>query len=266
MPNISFFGKKTFLDKKKGKLMAVSSLIRGEQIAERLGGRFNPTEDYENDICIYIKPGNVKFEGKPYIDIVDEENPLVRNPDIPAIACSEFSYKMLSKLPHKKLVLIPQHHCNFDKEKRTREGITTIGMIGQPGAFTLVPKEIEEKLAEKGIEFVQHSGVLTRQDSIDFFKSIDVQLIWRPYYIKLGNPLKLVNASSFGVPTIALPDNGLLEMEGFYLPAHTPDEVITQLDRLIKEPSLYDTYANKCLEKSEEYHIDSICKLYKELI
>jgi len=265
MPNISIFCGRPYFSKTKKKMMSLSSLIRGHQIAERLGAKLNPTEGYENDVCIYVKPGERKFEGIPYIDIVDEEGALIRHPEIPVIACSEFSGKVLSKYPHKKIVVIPQQHCNFERLKRTRNDITCVGMIAQPGAWPYVPKEIGERLKERGIEFVQYSNFLTRQDIVDFYQKIDVQVMWRPFNLKMGNPLKLVNAMSFGVPTIALPDNGILELEGYYLKAYTPDDVITQLDRLIREPSLYEEYSLKGLAKAEEYHIDNICKLYKEL-
>jgi hypothetical protein len=245
--------------------MSLSSLIRGHQIAERLGAKLNPTEGYENDVCIYVKPGERKFEGIPYIDIVDEEGALIRHPEIPVIACSEFSGKVLSKYPHKKIVVIPQQHCNFERLKRTRNDITCVGMIGQSGAWLHVPDYIGERLKERGIELIQYSNFLTRQDIIDYHLKIDVQLMWRPFNLKMGNPLKLVNAMSFGIPTIALPDDGIGELDGYYLPAHTPEEVITQLDRLIKEPSLYEEYSLKGIAKAEEYHIDNICKLYKEL-
>ena len=264
MSDISIFCRRPFMG--KGKMMAVSSMIRGEQVAERLGAKLNPKEGYDNDVCIYVKPSGNKFEGRPYIDVVDEEGPVIRNPDVPAIACSEFSYKVLSKFNPKKLVLIPQQHCNFERAKRTREGVKAVGMVAQREAFPLVPKEIATGLAEKGIEFVQYSTFRTRQDIVDFYNRIDVQLIWRPFNLKLGNPLKLVNAMSFGVPTIALPDDGILELDGFYLSAGSPSEVSTQLDRLIREPDLYEEYSQKGLEKAEQYHIDNICKLYKELL
>jgi glycosyltransferase involved in cell wall biosynthesis len=247
-------------------MMRVSSTIRGNQIAERLGAKLNPKSGYQNDVCVYVKPSlGTVFEGNPYIDVVDEEGPLVNNLNIPAIACSEFSYKVLSKFKSKKLVLIPQQHCNFDRLKRERKDITVVGVIGQPEAFPRIPAEIGDILSTKGIMFLQYSKFITREDVVNFYKNIDIQLIWRPYRIKLGNPLKLVNSMSFGVPTIALPDNGLIEMEGYYLPANNPNEFATQLDNLISNPNLYNDYSSKGMVKSEEYHIDNICKLYQQL-
>ena len=80
--DISFFAKPPFLNVspnvpyvfdgkpiKRGHLLRVSSLIRGNQMAEYLGGKLNPTEGYENDVCIYVKPHvprgmDFKFEGR----------------------------------------------------------------------------------------------------------------------------------------------------------------------------------------------------------
>src|SRR3990167_7107951 len=69
MVMLSFFYREAFLNVnpseplrlrtkpiKAGHVMRVSSMIRGDQIAEYLGAKVNPTEGYENDICIYIKP------------------------------------------------------------------------------------------------------------------------------------------------------------------------------------------------------------------
>ena len=94
---------------------------------------------------------------------------------------------------------------------------------------------------------------------------IDVQLVWRPYHKTLSNPLKLVNASSFGIPTIALDEDAFKEMEGCYLPTDTLYGFLGHLDALRTQPGLYDEYSKRCIAKSEDYHIDTISKLYKNL-
>ena len=32
-----------------------SGIIRGEQVAHKLGAKLNPTSGYEDDVCIYVK-------------------------------------------------------------------------------------------------------------------------------------------------------------------------------------------------------------------
>ncbi len=83
--------------------------------------------------------------------------------------------------------------------------------------------------------------------------------------IRMSNPLKLVNAASFGVPTIALDEPAFYELSGAYLPVNTLDEFFFSLDTIKESNTLYNDYAQKCLEKSERYHIDSIAQLYRAL-
>ena len=60
----------------RGHLMRVSSMIRGDQIADYIGAKLNPSSGFEDDVCIYVKPHVERppfdFKGKKsYLDIVD---------------------------------------------------------------------------------------------------------------------------------------------------------------------------------------------------
>ena len=81
----------------------------------------------------------------------------------------------------------------------------------------------------------------------------------------LSCPLKITNAASFGVPTIALDEPSFKEMEGCYIGVTTPEEWLEKLDYLIANPDVYDDMAKTCLEKAEKYHISNIAKLYNQL-
>ena len=101
--------------------------------------------------------------------------------------------------------------------------------------------------------------------------SIDLQIVWRPYEKILSNPLKIVNAASFGIPTIALDEPAFKEFGDiendlkYYLPVLGLTNFLDELDNLIESPDTYKLFSEKCLEKAEEYHISNIAKLYKEL-
>ena len=138
---ISIFAKPTFLninpsepfaDRKKpipagrGHLMRVSSMIRADQIAEQIRCKLNPTEGYEDDTCIYVKPmvrkgDDFPFVGKKiYLDIVDGHNlsQLIENyPEVKMIVCSEADKKIMSEVVPNEIVVIPQHHCNYDQNQ-----------------------------------------------------------------------------------------------------------------------------------------------------
>lgn len=257
----------------------ISSLIRGNQIAEYIGAKLNPESGYANDVCIYVKPhvkpGNdFDFEGrKPYLDICDAPDLyyLARmHPEVPVIAASDYNFELLKRILPNNVINIPEQHCNFERLRRTREEVTTVGIIGTLSAFTFLPEGLKDRLAERGMNLIEYSKFSTRQDVIDFYMSIDVQIIWRPYYRYdrdiLANPLKIVNASSFGIPTIAYDEPCFEEMDGCYKGVHNLDEFLEELDKLRADPKLYERYAKRCIEKSEDYHIEKIADQYKSLL
>jgi len=284
---ISIFSKPAFLNinpsepfylRKKpprGHLMRVSSIIRADQIAEKIGAKLNPESGYEDDICIYVKPqvrkgDDFTFKGKVnYLDFIDGHNLAMvaeRHPEVGVILCSKADYDVYNGYLKNKLVLIPQHHCNFERVKRTRQGIKTAGVIGTRRAFPFLPEGLREELKKRDIELIEYSQFYTRQDIVNFYMSIDLQIVWRPYRKILSNPLKIVNACSFGVPTIALQEPAFYkEMRNCYIPVLDLNELLVAVDELKKYPEYYNGYAQRCIKKSEEYHIDRISKLYEQL-
>ena len=275
MTNLSFFAKRASLAKGDKHLLRGSSLIRGEQIAAYIGAKLNPQSGYENDVCIYVKPGvqglysgSIKLAKRAYIDVIDSDNLVLyvrKNPQVGVIACSQIDYKNLSALLPNKVVLIPQHHCNFERLVRNRNQVTTVGVIGAPGFLAKLPANFEKKLTPNGLNLLPYFSFHNRQDVINFYQKIDIQIVWRPWPSKLNNPLKIVNAASFGIPTIAYPENTFDEVAGCYIPAKTIEELVTEAVRLKSSPKLYTIYRNKCLDKAEEYHIEKIDKMYKNI-
>src|SRR5437879_742694 len=107
--DISIFAKRAFLNTSpsedfnyngvkpsRGYLKRVSSIIRADQICEATGARLNTKDNYQNGVCIYVKPDigpDFKFEGnRPYLDVVDGwyyMQTLKDNPKVGAIVCSE---------------------------------------------------------------------------------------------------------------------------------------------------------------------------------
>ncbi len=286
---ISIFAKEAFLNTnpyspfkyegrkpKHGHLQRVSSMIRGTQIAEHTQGiRLNPLRDYENDVCIYVKPHIKKgtldfnFEGKKnYIDIIDGHNlgqVAANYPDVGVIVCSQADMETMSGVIPNTVVYIPQQHVNFENIKRVRTEVIRVGVIGTAGAFPYLPEDLKSELEKRGMELVLFSEFYTRQDIIDFYMSIDIQVVWRPYKKLLSNPLKLVNAASFGVPTIALDEKAFKEMGDTYIPVETSTALLYQIDCLKKYPVLYQDYSLKAIEKAKNYHIDYVGMMYNNL-
>ena len=254
-----------------GHLTPFSAVIRGSQIAERIGARFNPAALYEQDTCIYVKqyPENIgRFARLPYLDIVDGWRlyPLLKaHPEIPVIVCSQMDFGTVRGEFPNHLTLIPQQHCNFERAQRTRQGVQVVGILGTWYAWQFIPSGLEAALAERGLQLWKYSDFTCRQDVVNFYQNIDVQVVWRPYSKKLSNPLKLVNAASFGVPTVAYQEPAFNEMGDCYLPVETVDELLARIDRLFSSPSMYADYSWRGLEKAEAYHLDKVAAMYKKL-
>ena len=257
----------------QGYLKRVSSIIRADQICEATGALLNPKTTYKNGVCVYVKPDigpDFKFEGKrSYLDVIDGwyyMQTLKDNPKVGAIVCSEQDYFYLANqnIPN-KIILIPQHHINYKREPRTRKEVTRVGVIGSQGSWRYLPPELKLLLNARGMELFTTSSFFTRQDIIDFYKQIDIQIVWRPYRKKLANPLKIVNAASFGIPTIALDEIYFREVANCYIGVSDFSQFLVELDRLRNSPSLYKAYSGLCLAKAENYHIDRIAALYKKL-
>lgn len=248
-----------------------SGRIRGKQVAKYLGAKLNPKNGYEDDVCIYVKMQPPEdFPKHSYLDIVDGDKRLswlMKHPDIGVIACSQTEQEYLSKkLKRKDIVFIPQHHCNYERIRRQRKGITVAGVIGKPTAVQCPVSELRSKLAKIRVDFKMETKYPTRQHPIDFYKQIDVQVFWRPLHRWFKNPLKLVNAGSFGIPTVAFPEIGYKEVSGYYMPANSVDELIAGVLLLKESEILYKHYTEKLIEKTEEYHINNVAKLYTNLL
>lgn len=236
-----------------------SGQIRGVQMSEYLGAKLNPTSGFDDDVCIYVKMEPPEdYPKNTYLDIIDEPRRvkwLRKHPDVKVIASSLSGYLWLKAILKNKIIFIPQHHCNFNREVSPWNG-GKIGVIGGNGAVQI----------ELPFEYLHQTEYKTRKDVVDFYKKIDIQVVWRSQQNRpLKNPLKIINAMSFGVPTIAHQEVGYQDVRGFYLCVYTADEIVEQLNSLDRGKFMMSMIENG-LEKAEEYHIDNIAKKYLELL
>ena len=284
MSNISIFAKRAFRNvdhgqafepshARTGHLLRVSSMIRADQIVERLGARLNPTTCYHDDVCIYVKPHvkpgeDFKFEGRAYLDIVDGWDlvPLAQaNPQVGVIACSDQDGALLRRTLPNPVTVIPQHHCNFDRAIHGGWARNRVGVIGTREAFKHLPAGLEDEIRARGMLLECYSRFFTRQDVVDFYQRIDVQIVWRPYSMHLSNPLKIVNAAAFGVPTIALYESVFDEVRDCYVPVNGLVELLAALELFRSLPGMCADYERQCLVRAERYHIDNVAEMYRSL-
>lgn len=267
---ISFFTRAPFfIEKPSGRsIKRLSSIIRGEQIANFLRAKLNPKEGYENDTLIYVKP--IRLDLCPpgsYIDVNDDpklaEN-LKNRPDVNLISTTTAHVEWLSSFLPNKIVHIPHQHMNFERNRRTRTEVTTCGYVGadSPSQRQMV-RDMREALEKVGMKLVSLLNFETREDIIKFYQSIDIQVIGSfgflsttPWY----HEKKIVDAMSFGIPTVSDRKLGYRDVEGFYIPVSNMTELV---EEVLKLKGGWDI--NRLIDKAEGYHISNIAKLYEKL-
>lgn len=250
-------------------LIRGSSIIRGEQMAEYLGCKYNPTDGFDNDVCIYVKPSSFEnIKDGDWVDVMDGNyvDWLINRPGINVIAFSELMFDLYSQKITNKMVLIPQHHCNFNLELRTRKTVKTVGFIGGEIGFHRSFDDIGELLDSIDMNFVRLCRYRTREDVIKFYKNIDIQFVWaRPQLRHQAKaPLKVINAASFGIPTVAFPQNCYDEVDGYYAKVHTDNDILDALC-MMREPGCYAAWAEFIIPMAKKYHISQIAERYRQL-
>ena len=250
----------------------VSSRIRGEEIAAYLGAKLNPIDGFEDDTCIYVKPTNLNhISDGDYVDVLDDlyaTEQLKKRPGIKVIAMSTPHMEYLRSILQNEIIYIPHHHLNFERAKRERTDIIRCGFIGANSIYNKHPNARAAKALEKmGMSFTPLYNFQTREDSVNYLKQIDIQIIPQfdfyqdvPYY----HQTKIVNAMSYGIPTIAGPKLGYRDVEDFYFQAHNLLELVSVVEKL-KDTTFYNELPDRLIQEAEKYHIENIAKLYEQL-
>ena len=248
--------------------------IDGRQVGEFLRAKINPASGYQDDVCIYVKcqpPEHLPEHS--YVNIVDGVGLigwLLRHPKVGVIATSKVAQEYLSNAIDRDIEFIPEHHCNYERAKRNRKEIATVGMIGNVKGFDCGLEYAKERFNDIGMEFIWKSDYVNRFDVVNFYKQIDIQVNWRPHvkgiHAKLHNPLKLANAASFGIPTVAYPEeNYVKEFSGYFLAPGRIEDLFDDVMILKNQPEYYQAYSGLLLNKAEQYHIENVAKLYRRL-
>jgi hypothetical protein len=254
--------------------------IRGKQMADVLGGRFNPVSGYEDDCCVYVLGATPKDHIEPrwtYHDVIDcgwARLSRVRGwKKGGIIAVSKVHVEALTEyFSGRDIYLIPQHHCNFKRDKRPDRPPLRVGCIGGDSAVQWPHHAIARTLESDGMVWHFEDQFHRRSKVVEYYKNLDIQISFRPTherdqaFLRHMNCLKLSNAGSFGIPTISYPEPAYVaEWKNECLWADTMGEVIRKVKRLRDEPNLYSEMAARALAKAEEYHIDRIAPLYQAL-
>jgi hypothetical protein len=249
-----------------------TKFIRVYQVAEYLGAKVEPKSGYEEDVCIFVKKLPIDNSLKyAYEDIGDETRHyrwLRNNKHVGIIAhslsCKEYAESQIGR----EVKWFPQHHCNYENKTRQRKEIKRVGVIGSLGAVHWDAEDMKRRFAEIGLEYIHEMDFLAREKVVRFYENLDIQVVYRPNWPVpfTADPLKLKNAGSYRIPTVAWPEPAYVkEFDGCFIPAMNVDELVEGAKRLKESPALYEEMAGKAWERSQQYHISITSQCYKEL-
>ena len=159
---------------------------------------------------------------------------------------------------------------DFENKTRVKNKKIVGGMVGKstPTSYQIF-NPIKDALTNVGIEIKDWFSHETKQDALNFYEKTDFQVIWYhdmpdDYSRFYRYPGKIINAGSFGIPTIAQDILGHQEMEGCYISAATHEDIVREALKL-QDDDYYNKWSKKLIEKAKEYHISKIAKLYRKL-
>ena len=256
--------------------------VRGKQMADYLKGKHNPKSGFENDTCIYVKtlPPD-KPPKHTYMDVDDAPKAvewLKTHPEVGVIAVGITAYFFLRKeLNRDDIYIIPHQHCNFERWIRPIvRDVETVGIIGSKTSFQHPIEDLRKRLDKIGLKLSYEADYWKNYSSseekegrikvCDFYKTVDIQVVWRPKTKSLWNPNKLGNAASFGIPTISYPEPSYVaEWHGAFIPVETIDEMIAECKKMKEDEDYYNECCAKSWNFSQKYFIIDIGQLYKDL-
>ena len=116
------------------------------------------------------------------------------------------------------------------------------------------------------LDFTNSFFFQTREEMVEYYRSIDFLVIWYFFdpHCWYRHSTKILNAASFGIPSLGQPIDGYKEVEGYYLPINDIDEIVYEAVKF-KDDQYYQDWSNKLIDKAEEYHISKTTELYKQL-
>lgn len=253
-----------------------SAAVRGKQIADRLGAPYNPPEIPTGADCIFVKQAPEAAPDRCWIDIVDAHSLiywLTQHPESAVIALSETAASYLREhLPSHRIEVIPQQHCNDACQVRDERPVKMVGYIGCRSGFQVDRREMQAACAEFGLEFRQHaSRWFEKEGVVSFYLGLDIQVAYRIYARhdrnwRLKDALKVMNAGSFGIPTVCLPEPGYdAEAPDAYVRVETREDLVRECRRLATDPAWYAEMSARAREAAAAHHIDRVLPRYEEL-
>ncbi len=256
-----------------------SSVVRGRQIAGTLGVPCDPPGIDPGETEVAVKCWSRVFPEieRLFCGILDSDSLLAAiraHPRVGVIVCTEAGKDYVASRIENPIVVIPHHHCNFEDRIRPERSSAVLGYAGPRGNFDLDPETLGRALSRIGLSFrwlFTDEVIVSREGLCRFYLGVDIQVIFRrPRLIpnmppELKNPLKLLNAGSFKIPTVGYPERCCREAGEGFLPAKTLEEVVAACDAIKADTALYTRLAEAGHRQAQPYHIRHLCRYYRHL-
>jgi len=264
----------------------ITGCVKTKQIAEYLGAGFN-SNCSKDDICICLQsipPAILKNSvADIYLDIGDcietgrSAYKLYGNRVIYILNDEHAKEEFLSNMcdGEARAIVIRHQHCNFDNIIRPDREVKLVGYVGSSIGLDYNPNLIRAVLQNQGMEFaclfIDFPAQASRIDVCNFIQALDIQICMRQFIRMICNDfnvpiLKIVNAGSFRIPTVAYPEKSFLsEANGAFIPAEDVVDLVANCMMLRECSEQYNLTADRALELSKDYDISVVAKQYADL-
>lgn len=255
-------------------------------MVEALGAKrskFPATDNLNGEKIVSVKSVQPLFSNphkNVYVDIVDYF-PFVQFliqksiKDCPIVAMTKSGKEFLSNYVSNQIVVLPQQHCNFENSVREDREVRVVGHVGTRCAFHLDASKLQSMLEDIDLEFRfmdVTDGNVTREEVCEFYKQIDIQVCFRPDCItchysvpQIKDTLKLKNAGSFRIPTVAYPETVYIkEAPECFMTVDCVEGVVESCKALKEDKTIYDMFADRALAYSSNFHISKVAEVYKK--
>jgi hypothetical protein len=259
--------------------------IRCREIASRLGCdthyEARRAEDVPNGYKAYVcvKPdfprneiGILARKGIVIWDILDEIPP--QEHVLSYIGSTQHVAQMFSRLG--RVAVIPHYHCNIERVMSVADS-SRIAYLGSehwypkladiPHATYFADRWTREEVAaayrQIGLAInYRHMGEIEAR----FLKDPRDARPDAQVHVRLNSGVKLINCLGFGIPSVSPPEPAYLEFGAGCTVVSLFEDFPKAVRDLSADREKYAALKARCLERAEEFHIDTIIRAYQKLL
>lgn len=251
------------------------------QMARRIGAKVNPFDDTSEDICIGIKMspyavGRDKHVFKWhrfYLDLIDHSTVLKwlkKRPWVDLIVASRSAEFYVPQLLPNPITFIPQHHCNFERTVKKIREPRVVAYVGTTPPLADWVDTVASAISKMNLELRVYGNCARRGHVVNAYLETDIQFTWRndvtERLLYTKNPLKILNAASFGIPTVANIEPAFeYECRDHYFGVRALSEALDAIRELQTNPACYERFAAVGPTLAEPYHVDHIGAAFQRL-